>query len=307
MPNNVICFGNLVLDVLVRQIEKLPKIDEITFVDQIEFSIGGNAGNTAVALKKLGLEPLLTSRLGDDLQGDLILNKLSSLELNAENLKTLKKIESQRTAITISAVRENGDRSFIHKPGASRTSRVEDVTDDTLVKAKHLHFSGLSLLPQINAKSAKSLLQKAKRFDLETSYDTVFSQDNDWKGRILQLLPVVDYLFLNKPEARKLTQVDEVENMVAVLQDEGAENVIVKLGEEGSFVSTKDMSFHIPGFSVEAVDTTGAGDAFCAGFIAGKTKGWGVEKTTRLANWLGAQSTKSFGTETGVEDWEENF
>jgi sugar/nucleoside kinase (ribokinase family) len=121
-------------------------------------------------------------------------------------------------------------------------------------------------------------------------------------------LPHLDYFVPSLAEARALTGLDEPEEVARALLDHGVGTVGLKMGADGCLVMTcAGDSLRMPAFEVQAVDATGAGDAFAAGFIAGVWKEWSLEKTARLANAVGALCVTGVGATGGVRSLPETL
>jgi sugar/nucleoside kinase (ribokinase family) len=110
----------------------------------------------------------------------------------------------------------------------------------------------------------------------------------------------VDYALMNEDEARLLTGFAEPSDAARVLREHGATHVVIKLGARGCWAD----GVEIPGYKVDAVDTTGAGDCFSGGFIAALQRGMGVEEAARFANAVGALAVRKVGATAGVLDWD---
>ena len=118
-------------------------------------------------------------------------------------------------------------------------------------------------------------------------------------------LPSTDLLFVNEDEARMLTGHVEASAAARTLREAGAKTVCVKLGAAGCAVFGDGMEFTSPGFRVRAIDSTGAGDCFAGGYIAGLQRKLTHEEAARLANAVGALSVQQLGGTAGVLGWDE--
>jgi len=113
-------------------------------------------------------------------------------------------------------------------------------------------------------------------------------------------LPWADYALMNEEEARILTGRTEPEEAARVLRDLGANHVVIKLGRRGCWAD----GVMVPGFEVDAIDTTGAGDCFSGGFVAALQRGLPIEEAARFANAVGALAVQKVGATAGVLDWD---
>ena len=113
-------------------------------------------------------------------------------------------------------------------------------------------------------------------------------------------LPHTDYTLMNEEEARMLTGRADPKAAARVLRDLGAKHIVIKLGPRGCWAD----GVTIPGFEVDAVDTTGAGDCFSGGFVAALERGLSIEDAARFANAVGALAVQKVGATAGVLDWD---
>jgi sugar/nucleoside kinase (ribokinase family) len=128
-----------------------------------------------------------------------------------------------------------------------------------------------------------------------------------WMALLAPCLPHLDLLFGNRDELTRVTGAEDPPRMAAHLRELGVGTVAVKLGEDGAYVDGGNWRGRVPAFSVEVVDTTGAGDAFCGGFLTGYLAGWDLERTTRFANAVGAKCVTAMGGSTGISGMDETL
>ena len=152
---------------------------------------------------------------------------------------------------------------------------------------------------------AADVLQRARAAGLSTSLDTGWDADNRWMEDLQPCLPFADLLFVNESEGKMLTGSDNPRHVAAKLRSLGANEVVVKLGAEGCVVFVGDDEFVAPGFAVDAVDTTGAGDCFGGGFLAALHHGKSIPEAARFANAVGALKVSQLGAVKGVRDFAE--
>jgi sugar/nucleoside kinase (ribokinase family) len=161
---------------------------------------------------------------------------------------------------------------FIHTSGANR-ALTADVIDPPALAARGVrffHIAGFFVLPNLFEQVAEKLIA-LRDLGITTSLDVVFNvrmDDKKLRGALWAALPQVDYFIANDHEAARLTGEADYEKAAARLKAKGAGNVVVKLGASGCFGLSSTYSGIVPATEVDVVDTTGAGDAFAAGFIA---------------------------------------
>jgi ribokinase len=296
----VVCCGNVVFDVATWPVEDL-EWNTTTWVETIVEGIGGNGANTSYALARLGVPVRLVSILGCDERGDRLLHILHSAGVNTEGIR---RVTDQQTPSTTVLVHRQGDRKFLHRPGASRNLSASDVTLDHVPGFTHFHLANPFALPVLRTE-AGDLMRRAKEAGLTTSIDTGWDSKGRWLMDLGSALPYTDLLFANDAEARLLGGSDDLETAVSSLHSRGVRDVVVKTGPRGCSIFTPDAVLDVAGYKVEAIDSTGAGDCFAGAFLAGISRGLAMQDCAALANAVGAMNVQQIGATTGVRCWEE--
>jgi sugar/nucleoside kinase (ribokinase family) len=121
------------------------------------------------------------------------------------------------------------------------------------------------------------------------------------------LCPLLDLLFLNQQEAQMLSGSDQPAGVGRFFRERGARVVVLKMAASGCAVSTPDQDLLVPGLAVPALDTTGAGDCFCAGFLAALTRSFSLREAARFANAVAAHCVQSIGGTEGLVGFEETL
>jgi sugar/nucleoside kinase (ribokinase family) len=293
----VLCCGNICYDVPVWPVSSVAW-GKTVWVDEITFNVGGNGANTSYSLATLGTPVRLTGMVGRDSAGDAILAMLEKAGVQCDISRT-----DQPTAVTVVLVEPDSDRSFLQRPGASR-----DVTPDILSYNvpgfTHFHLANPFSLPTIRT-SVGEVMGAARKAGLTTSLDTAWDAKDRWMEDIREGLPCTDLLFVNESEARKLSGSDDFHKAVEIFRELGAKDVVVKVGPRGCIVFAGEEDFEVSGFPVEAKDTTGAGDCFVGGFLAGLHRGLNYAQAARIANAVGAMNVEKLGAAQGVRSWED--
>jgi sugar/nucleoside kinase (ribokinase family) len=145
------------------------------------------------------------------------------------------------------------------------------------------------------------ILKTARENGVTTFADMVPMTGGETIGDIMEALPWLDYFLPNLEEAAMLTGLSDPEEMADSLLQCGIKNVVIKLGKEGCLFKNSAKRIKVPAFSVNAVDTTGAGDNFAAGFISAVLDGMEPEDCCAFANATAAVSTESLGAVGGVK------
>lgn len=288
---SVLVAGNVVWDILVRPADEI-RFGGTVWVEEIGQQLGGNGANTSYALARLGAAARLIAWIGDDDFGVRARARLAEAGVDLSHLHT----EPGATATTIALVKRDGARAFLHQPGASRTAFAGySPPEDAFAACRHFHLANLFGVPALRQISP-TLLAAAREAGLSTSLDTGWDSRGEWEKVVLPCLPFVDILFVNEEEAMRLGGAE-------ALHSAGAQRVLLKLGARGCTILDPEGRREIPGFPVEAIDTTGAGDCFAAGYLAATLRGEAPEAAARFANAVGALVVQHIGAVTGVLDY----
>jgi len=286
LQNTVVCLGIMVADVVGRPLRSVPDPGRLVLVDEMGLYAGGCAVNTATVLARFNLPVEVVGKIGRDPFGDFLLDVLDRRGIGAAGVQ---RDDTAGTSTTMVMVESDGERRFVHYIGANAQLTLADVDMALVQRASILHVGGSLVLPGIDGEPTAELLRQAQAAGLFTFLDTVWDDSERWIEILEPCLAHIDYFVPSLPEARALTGHEEPEQVGRSLLDYGVGAVGIKMGSAGCLVMDQNgVSFRLPAFQVEAVDATGAGDAFTAGFIAGVWHGWSLEKTARLANAAGA-------------------
>ncbi|MBL7170801.1 MAG: sugar kinase [Candidatus Omnitrophica bacterium] len=302
MKIDVICLGILCADVVAKPVKKIPGRGKLELVDRIELHSGGCASNTGVCLARLGIKTALAGKVGRDGFGDFLIDTFKR-----EGMETagIKKDSKANTSVTMVMVDEGAERSFIHYVGANGTLREEDIDLGLFPDAKILHMAGFYLMPGFDGEPASRILKKARESGLTTSLDTCWDSKGRWLDLISPCLEFTDIFLPSIEEAKKITGMEEPEKICRFFLKKGVKIVGLKMGEEGAFIASVDQSFPLPPFKVNVVDTTGAGDAFVAGFLTGRILYKDLLETGKLACAAGAAAVSAMGATDGVKSIEQ--
>jgi sugar/nucleoside kinase (ribokinase family) len=293
IKGEVVVAGNLVLDVLVRPVKRI-EYGFTVWVDSIEQHLGGNGASTSYGLAMLGIPVCLRGAVGRDQFGDQVLKWL-----RAVNLDEVERMDLP-TATTVVLVAPDGSRSFLHAPGVSE--EVFSEPGSFSGEKGHFHLANIFSLPQMR-KTGPLTLARADEAGWTTSLDTGHDTRGEWMTVLEPCLKHVNILFANEAEARKISGLSDLKAAAGLFLDRGVKLVVIKRGGSGCAVFDGNAEIWAPGFPVETVDTTGAGDCFTAGFLAGLHLGGTLEDAARLANACGALSASRMGSISGLRSY----
>lgn len=302
---DVACVGIMVADVMVRPVTKIPERGLLEKVDMIELHTGGNAMTAAININKLGLSASVTGKVGCDSLGDYLVSELEKKGINTDNVS---RDSETQTSASILVLSNDGERSFFHCVGANGTFRMADVNWSVIADAKIVFVTGVFLLDAFDRYDLTDFLKKCKEMGKITALDVCWDSKNNWNKILKPAMKYIDIFLPSIDEARKIADKYKPDDCAELFFEQGAKSVVIKLGKDGCYIREhKDSEGKIlPCLKgVKAVDTTGAGDSFCSGFLAAYSKGMSFEECARFANTTGAMCVTSTGATTGIKSFEE--
>lgn len=271
-------------------------------VDGVSEHLGGNGAVTAYAASRLGCRVRLSGLVGEDAAGDFALAKLRTAGVD---IALVRRGQSVSTARTVALVREDGQRTFLQLRGATAELAPDDVRfDESAVDGCTLfHYGSLYNLTRLRPYAAQ-ILSSARAAGLRTSLDLDWDPQGEWSRLLEPLCPLLDYLFVNRDEARAITGAEGADDIGRRLRRLGAKTVVLKLGSDGCRVFQSDASFAQPAPHVEATDTTGAGDVFCGAFLAAVIAGSDVREAAATAVEAAAACVQHVGAAEGLDGFQ---
>ncbi|MCY4554551.1 MAG: sugar kinase [Candidatus Poribacteria bacterium] len=302
---DVLSLGIYVIDVLGRPIDQFPEKGKLALFDELEIHTGGCANNTALALARLGISAGAMGKIGTDAFGDLILQALTDNGVDATGVRQDADVS---TSFTFVAIASDGERTFYHYIGANGELCEADLNWELIKTTKILHIAGALVMPRFDGAPMATVLREAKRLGIITSLDTAYDATGKWMETLEQCLHHVDIFMPSIVEAQQLTGLSECREIAQFLRNHyNIQTIAIKMGENGSYISTPETELSVPAYPVNVVDATGAGDAYVAGFLAGIIMGWDLEATGELASATGAACVTAIGTTAGIQNLEETL
>jgi len=253
---------------------------------------GGSAANTALVLARCGVDVGLIARVGRDALAAQTLVELTEAGVDARQIQYDSTLTS---GVMFIAVTPDGERTMFGYRGAnvSLDPSLLDVVEVT--QARLLHVSGYALLESPQRDAAWRAMGLARGAGVKVSLDLGVEAAQRRTDEMRQLLQFADWLFPNELEAESLIGHANGVGAVEKLLDYGLEAVILKLGEMGCVIGSREGVLGVPAFDVTVLDTTGAGDSFDAGIIAGRLNGLSWRASGLLANALGGLAASVAG------------
>lgn len=295
----VAVIGDAVADVVAVGVTRLPAWGEDRRVENIELLLGGSGIHTGVNLATLGLPTTLYAGIGDDHFGRFLMEGLDPTSVNTAGLRVL---SDAPTAVTI-VLSGAADRAFVSLYGATAAFRRADLDEAALRRARHIHVSGFWQSDALRPELAP-LLRQLRQAGASVSLDPGYDPTDLWSDHIDEVLEAVDLLLPNETEATRIARTETVEDALAVLAAR-VPLVVVKLGPGGAVARRGDQVWQRSAFAVPVVDTTGAGDAFNAGFLRRWLAGSSIPQALELGNALGAMAVMRPGASENAPTLEE--
>ena len=301
---DVACVGILVADAIARTVNSLPESGKLQLIDKIELFTGGCAASAAIDMAKLGLNVAIIGKIGNDGFGKFMSTALKDEKVNTEGLRI---DDAIGTSASIVAVDSNGERSFLHYLGANAEFGIDDINFSIIRDSEIVFIAGTMLLPKFDGVQCADFLKKAKEMGKYTVLDTAWDSKGRWMKVLEPCMIYIDLFIPSIEEAAMLSGKEEPEEIADIFLAMGIKTAVIKLGKKGCFIKNVDGEKHlIPTYTkIKAVDTTGAGDSFVAGFLTGITKGWNLYECGKFANAVGTHCVMAAGASTGIKGLEE--
>lgn len=296
----VLCAGLMVCDLLIKPVDSSTLEMDTCTADALDIRIGGDACNVAVNLQEMGVSVSLMSAVGEDFFGRYIVDCLKEKNLSTDLIFTRKE-ETARSAVLISNA---GERCFVSRKGACHKLHPSDVTDKILKGFDILYIGSVGDLPEFEGKRLADLLMRARRLGLKTVLDVSGEVDGAVMNNLKEAFAHLDVFLPSIREARNMAGAAGAEECLKILESEQVRTVCIKMGEEGSGLLKNGKLHVIPPYRADCIDTTGAGDAFVSGFIAGITLGYDPEKCCALGNYVGSKTVEQIGAQVKLEKLE---
>jgi ribokinase len=306
---DVICLGAALVD-MVAQVERHPLDDDEVFVSDLKLLSGGAAANTAYSCAKIGLSSAFLGKLGkNDVFGAKIIEDFNEVNVNTTLIKYSKQYGTGSAYV---ALNKEGDRRIYAHSGAANYLSKEDVIEKELKASKIIFLSSL--------KNIEPFIEAAKigeKNNITVILNPGMLIIDQGLENISELLKKIDILILSQREFRTLLNLKDrlddeiIRDKAKILLEYGMKTLIITMGDKGAFLLTNKKSELIPAMKIEQVtDTTGAGDAFSAGFIYGFAQNLSFEfkdlkKNVIIGNFVGGKCIQELGARNGIPTSEE--
>lgn len=296
----VLTIGIHIVDILGRPVEAVPEGQGIALLDEIRMTVAGTAAGSAIDMARLGLDVTTMGAIGDDELGDWLNHKMSIEGVDTSGLTVLPSVP---TSATMLPIRPNGERPALHVKGANALFSLEHIDWELVENADYVHFGGTCLLDSIDGGPTGEIMRRAQAAGATTTLDMLGMPNSDFGKLFGPVLPHLDYFLPNDEDVLMVSGQKNQADAIEWIHDQGVGATVVTLGADGaSYSPSGDESVRAPAYDVEVVDTTGCGDAFTAGFIAGLVEGLDPVDAMELGIASGSIVATGLGSDAGLTD-----
>jgi len=299
----VTVLGAHILDVLGRPVEAIPPGQGSVRLREIRATAAGTAAGTGVDLAKLGARVLAVGALGDDLIGDMV---AAAMARHGVDITGLTRKSGVQTSATILPIRGNGERPALHVPGATPLLELADVDLDRVRGSRALLVGAPDALGGMTGAELAQVAAAAQAAGALVAVDVLHPGRRRDLERLAPLLALTDWFLPNGDQLLALTGRPDLGPAIEDVLALGAGGVAVTLGAGGCLVAWPDgggPAVRLPAIDVDVVDTTGCGDGFTAGLLAGLLLGVAPVDAAWLGLACGALVATGLGSDAGIESF----
>lgn len=295
----LLTIGTALVDSIIKGFDPKPVSASGYRAESGTLSVGGEAVNGAIAAAKLGVRTAILCSLGNDSAGTLV---TAALEANGVDTGRIVRSDEHPTPVTTMFVRDDGSRQSITNTAHRYHFHPERFLGD-LTGVRAVVLGSLFRAPFDDPEVISAVLKAVKSQGILIAADTKLPNFQFLSlAELKEVLPLIDYITPNEDEARYYTSKSDPQEMAEVFLSSGVKNVIIKLSAKGCYFQNAERSLRLPPFRIEAVDATGAGDTFLAGFLASLLNGASVQEALLFANACGAICTTKVGAAAALRD-----
>jgi ribokinase len=276
------------------QVNRIAAAEDESFVTHFEEACGGSAANTISGLARLGCKVGFIGKVANDREGKMLLE-----DFRKEGVDTTGVIHARqgRSGSVMGFVDGKGQRALYIDPGVNDTIESSEINSDYVRQAQFLHVTSF-----VGEKSFQTQTKLAGELseDIKLSFDPGALYARLGLDKLSAIIRRTFVLMPNTGELELLAGKSDYCRGAEFLLEKGVKIVAVKLGERGCYVTNGRESHLIKAFQVDAVDTTGAGDAFCAGFLYGLIKGKSIHDCGTIGNFVASRCITKLGARAGL-------
>ena len=293
MSLKILVIGELNVDIVATGLQRAPEMGAEILAEDCELTLGSASAIFAAGMAKLGHKVTFVSQVGGDYFGDFCIRTLQQLGVATRHVA---RKADEKTGVTI-ALSGKRDRALVTHSGAVATLTSDRIDESLIKRHDHLHLTSYYLQQALQASFA-DIFRRAGELGLTTSFDPNSDPSNKWSKRIDGVLRYTDVLLLNEREASQLARSSTPQAALKILGTK-VQCAVIKRGPRGAMAIQNGNTASDSGFKVTAVDTTGAGDSFDAGFVSAYLRQKPLAECLRIGDACGALSATRVGGTAG--------
>ena len=294
----VVMLGDINVD-NIWPVPAIPQPGRDGLVDNVKMECGGAILNSCILLDRLNVQTILLGCVGEDIWADHLRRELAQTRINLSALQTSREAN---TVLDFSLVTPDGERTMFGYRGANKWLDSAKITPSLFQDAAMLHISGYALLEAPQSEAVLRAVRYASERNIPVSIDTGLEPVMRNKAGFREILPALRICISGVEEVDQLLRAGSPKEAAEKLIAAGVGLAAIKLGRQGSLLMRKGETVRCPAFSVDVVDTTGAGDAFSAGLLYGYLQGLSLGASGMLASALGALAAMADGAGFSLPD-----
>ena len=299
--NKIICVGNAVVDIIVKNGPDRTPDGMTRFAETINMYAGGDAVNEAIALAAMENDVRLYTVIGEDALGNAFLGIVDRCGIGTDGIVKDKEHATTATVVTVGAGGEHGCMTL--RDGAAGNMRYgTEVFDINFAGAKVVSVASLFWSRGQRDEDLTGLFAKAKEAGAITVADMVLDQSQMSLEDIAGAMRQIDYLVPSLHEASYFTGKDAPEEIAEEFHRRGVKNVVLKMGDKGVFASAGGRTLRVGTIAEKVVDTLGGGDNFVAGFITGLADGMELEEALYFGSAAAAIAIGQYGANGAIKN-----
>jgi ribokinase len=296
MPTSIILIGDINAD-LSFVLPNLPHSGDDVMVEEMRWGSGGSALNMALNFAQLGAQPLVIGRIGRDPAARIALRAAHHAGLDLSGIQEDPSVETGLCGVLVD---ENGQRSFLSYRGANVHCNANRIDAETLNNCDLLCICGHALIEGRQRDTALYAIQAANQRNIPVALDLCLPLVRHGADVLRELIPMLWVLSMNEDEARLLLPRQSISQILETLCSQGVAHIAIKRGAQGCSVCRAGQRLDVLPPGVNVIDTTGAGDAFSAGFAWGLLHQHDLGACATLGNVLGALAATRPGAAEAV-------
>jgi sugar/nucleoside kinase (ribokinase family) len=313
MTLDVVTVGPLNIDLVIRGSAPANLDELVQWIgpSEVALTVAGSNGYATLAFAKLGLRTGVVAVLADDVLGDVIYQEMVLAGVDVSHLVRQPRTQSGIGIYLLLFGSQKRPLTYRYPTHVPWPNPLGQADLDFLLSGRHVHCAGYLHYSEMWNDDLPRAYRAAQARGLTTSFDPqgmLIRYEGAWIEPLREILKSTNLLLVDAHEAAQLTLSDDLITAALVLQQAGAQIVVIKNGSHGTFVCSKEQSFQQPVYVVpeeEIVDSVGAGDAFDAAFVTAFLHGWSLERCARFASAAAASSLRGVGAVSSLASREE--